>query len=497
MNQARTTVTEERRLRSVNPATGDLIAELPLHTPAQVHDAVDQARRAGAHWSTLPWRERRRALLRWAAYLVRDADALCELVHAENGKPAEDAYLELALALGHIRWSARHAGQALAARRVSPGALMANFQARIERHPLGVVAVIGPWNYPVNTPIGSIAYALAAGNAVVFKPSEHTPAIGKFCVDAFAAANPDLPEGVFTAVFGEGDTGAALVGSGVDLIAFTGSAATGRKVMAAAAERLTPVLMELGGKDPVIVAADADVDAAAEAVAWGAMSNAGQTCIGVERVYVERPVAERFCTALRAGLRDIRAGDAYGPMTVADQIDVVRRHLTSAIEAGATALVGGVDALRPPYIDPVVLVDVPESHPAAQEETFGPLVVLRTVDDVEEAVRLANGTRFGLGATVFSRRHGRAIARRLRCGTVSVNAMLAYAAIPALPMGGVGDSGFGRIHGLEGLLAFTRTQSLARQRFPIPGMSLPTFRRGPRTMRLLRAALTRIHGRAR
>lgn len=267
--------------------------------------------------------------------------------------------------------------------------------------------------------------------------------------------------------------------------------------MAAAAEQLTPVLMELGGKDPVIVAEDADVRAAAEAVAWGAMSNAGQTCIGVERVYVERPAAERFLTALRDELRGIRAGDAYGPMTVPDQIDVVRRHLTGALEAGGTALVGGVDALRPPYVDPVVLIDVPESHPAVQEETFGPLVVVRTVDDAEEAVRLANGTRFGLGATVFSRRHGQAIARRLRCGTVSVNAMLAYAAIPALPFGGVGDSGFGRIHGLDGLLAFTRTQAMARQRFPVPGMTLPTFRRSPAAMRLLRTALTRIHGRAR
>ncbi|MEU9456290.1 aldehyde dehydrogenase family protein [Streptomyces sp. NPDC048277] len=497
MGEADTTAAPDRRLRSLDPATGNLVAELPLHAPAEVGEAVHRARRAAEYWSELPWQERRRALLRWAAHLVRDADALCALVHAENGKPADDAYLELALALGHIRWAARHAGRAVAARRVAPGTLMANFQARVERRPLGVVGVIGPWNYPVNTPIGSIAYALAAGNTVVFKPSEHTPAVGRFCVEAFTAANPGLPVGVLGAVFGEGGTGAALVASAVDLIAFTGSAATGRKVMASAAERLTPVLLELGGKDPVIVAADADVESAAEAVAWGAMSNAGQTCIGVERVYVERSVAGRFHAALRDELRDIRAGGAYGPMTVPEQVDVVRRHLVGALEAGGTALVGGPDALRPPYIDPIVLVDVPESHPAMQEETFGPLVVVRTVDDVEQAVQLANGTRFGLGATVFSRRHGLAIARRLRCGTVSVNAMLAYAAIPALPFGGMGDSGFGRIHGLEGLHAFTRTQALARRRFPIPGMTLPTFRRGPGTMRLLRAALNRLHGHAR
>ncbi|GAA3366630.1 aldehyde dehydrogenase family protein [Saccharopolyspora gregorii] len=234
-------------------------------------------------------------------------------------------------------------------------------------------------NYPLFTPNGSIAYALAAGNAVVFKPSEHTPAVGRWYVEAFAAANPDAPAGVLSAVQGVGNRGAALCRAGVDKLAFTGSTATGNKIMATCAETLTPVLVECGGKDALIVAADADLTAAADAAAWGAMSNSGQTCVGVERIYVVREVRERFLAELEHRLRRVRAGVHYGPMTVPAQVEIVRGHVADALAHGATARVGGAESVRPPYVDPVLLVDADEDSAAVREETFGPTVTVRTV----------------------------------------------------------------------------------------------------------------------
>jgi acyl-CoA reductase-like NAD-dependent aldehyde dehydrogenase len=247
----------------------------------------------------------------------------------------------------------------------------------------------------------------------------------------------------------------------------------------------------------MIVAEDADVRAAARAAAWGGVSNSGQTCVGVERVYVVEQVRDRFLDALRGELAGIHGGAApdadYGPMTMPAQIDVVRRHVASAIEHGATALVGGLDSVRPPFVDPVVLVDADESCAAVQEETFGPTLTVRTVRDVDEAVRLANASRFGLASTVFSRDHGVAIARRLRVGATSVNAPLAFGAIPALPFGGVAESGIGRIHGAEGLHEFVRPHAIARQRFASP-MNLVRFRR-PRAAVAAAKALVRLRHR--
>lgn len=367
---------------------------------------------------------------------------------------------------------------------------MVNHAAYVEYRPFGLVGVIGPWNHPVFTPLGSIAYAPAAGNAVLFKPSEYTPGVGVFLADAFARANPDAMSGVFEVIAGDGSTGAALCAAGVDKPAFTGSAATGREVMAACARTLTPVLMECGGKDALIVGAGADLGQAAEATLWGALSNAGQTCVGIERVFVERSIKTEFLNRLRAGIADLvpadEPGAAYGPMTMPAQVEVVRRHLDEAIAGGATAVVGGVGAIRPPYIDPVVLVDAPDDSGAACEETFGPVISVRTVEDLDEAVRLANGTGYGLGASVFARtgRLGMRIARRLRTGMVSVDAVIAFAGIPALPFGGVGESGFGRVHGADGLREFARPQAITRRLFRTP-LEPTSFARTQGTMRLL------------
>lgn len=295
-------------------------------------------------------------------------------------------------------------------------------------------------------------------------------------------------------VTGFGATGAALTTAGVDKIAFTGSAATGRKVMAAAAETLTPVVIEAGGKDPVLVDADADLDAAADATVWGAFSNAGQTCAGVERVYVHERVYDEFVAKVVAKARDVNPGADYGPMTMPSQLDVVRRHITDALARGGRALVGGKDAVGERFVEPTVLVDVPEDSAAVREETFGPTVTIARVADMDEAIEKANDSAYGLGSTVFSRRRGMELARRLRTGQTAINAPLSFAGIAALPFGGLGDSGFGRIHGPEGLREFARPKAIARQRFTAP-IALTTFARTPRTEALVGKLITKLHGR--
>jgi acyl-CoA reductase-like NAD-dependent aldehyde dehydrogenase len=392
-----------------------------------------------------------------------------------------------------VDWAAKHAEKVLGRRRVSSGMLMANQAATLAYPPLGVVGVIGPWNYPVFTPMGSIAYALAAGNTVVFKPSELTPGVGHALATMLAEAVPEHT--LIEVVTGLGETGAALCRTpGVGKIAFTGSTATGKRVMAACAETLTPVLIECGGKDALIVAADADLEAAADATVWGGMSNAGQTCVGVERVYAVESVAEEFTAKVVEKARAVRTGTEIGPMTMSSQTEVVRRHVADALARGGRAVVGGAESVKPPFVEPVVIVDVPEDSSAVTEETFGPLIVVNRVPDVDEAVRRANGTGYGLGATVFSAKDGDAIAARLRCGMVAVNGVISFAGIPALPFGGVGDSGFGRIHGEDGLREFTRPQAVARQRFPLP-IAVTSFRRTSGGMKALLGLVKVLRGR--
>src|SRR5688572_23464401 len=274
---------------STDPASGALVGVCPVHDADAVRETVDRARPAARQWAELGWDGRKQRLTAYRGYLARRLNELADLVHRENGKPHADAILEITLAIDHLAWAGAHARKTLGSRKVSAGMLAANHAAYLEYQPLGVIGVIGPWNYPVFTPMGSIAYALAAGNTVVFKPSEYTPAVGAWLAAAWRGAVPDAAD-AFQVVTGSAETGAALCRAGVDKLAFTGSATTGRKVMAACAENLVPVLMELGGKDAMIVDDDADVAAAADAALWGAMQNAGQACIGIERVYATEKV---------------------------------------------------------------------------------------------------------------------------------------------------------------------------------------------------------------
>jgi acyl-CoA reductase-like NAD-dependent aldehyde dehydrogenase len=477
---------------SLDPRSGDVVGTHPVHDTAAVEQAVARAGEAARWWADRGFAERSLRLGAWRKALVRRLDAIARIVCDETGKPLDDARLELVLAVDHLAWAAKHAEKVLGRRKVASGLLMANQAATLSYAPIGVVGVIGPWNYPVFTPMGSIAYALAAGNAVVFKPSELTPGVGIALADSLAEIVDGHP--LLQVVTGFGETGAALCRApGIGKIAFTGSAATGRRVMAACAETLTPVLIECGGKDPLIVDADADLAAAADAAVWGGMSNAGQTCVGVERVYVLEDVADRFVAEVVRRAEALRPG-AFGPMTTAAQADVVAAHVDDALARGGHAVVGGPSSVHPPYVDPVVIVDVPEDSVAVTEETFGPLLVINRVRDVDEAVRRANGTGFGLGATVFSRKRGEQIAAGLRCGMVAVNGVISFAGIPALPFGGVGESGFGRIHGADGLREFTRPQSVARQRFALP-IAMTSFRRTSRGMKILLSLVRLRHGR--
>jgi acyl-CoA reductase-like NAD-dependent aldehyde dehydrogenase len=488
----------EATFDTVSPATGEVIATFPVCGPAEVEAAVQRAREAATWWAGLDAKERRLRLLAWKSYLTRYLSRLSELVHQETGKPLGDAKLEIVLAILHLDWAAKNASRVLGPRRVRSGLLSVNQTSLLEYQPLGVVGVIGPWNYPVFTPMGSIAYALAAGNAVIFKPSELTPAVGRWLVSSLNEVIPEHP--VLQLVTGMGETGAALARSGVDKIAFTGSTATARKVMAAAAENLTPMIAECGGKDAMLVDADADLDAAADAAAWGAMSNAGQTCVGIERVYVVGDVYQSFLDKLRERVGALRPGSDreadYGPMTMASQVDVIEGHVADALARDCHPAVGGLDSIRAPYVEPVILTGVPEESRAVTEETFGPTVTVTKVADLGEGVRLANGGRYGLGSAVYAKSRKRALdaARSLRTGMTAINSVIAFAGVPSLPFGGVADSGFGRIHGADGLREFARAKAITRQRMK-PLVNMTTFARTDKDMDKIVALVTLLHGR--
>ena len=469
---------------SLDPVTDAVIGSHRVHTAAEVNDAVGRARAAAEFWSALSFDGRSDRLTAWAGALTRRRKELAELILAETGKPRSDAQLEIVIAIEQLSWAAKNAGKVLRTRKVSSGLLGGNNAATVQYLPYGVVGVIGPWNYPVFTPMGSIACALAAGNTVVYKPSEFAPGIGQFLVQTLSELVPEAP--ILQLVTGFGDTGTALCRAGVDKIAFTGSAVTARKVMHACADGLVPLVVEAGGKDPLLVDADADLAAATEAAVWGGLVNAGQTCVGVERIYVHQQVYDEFVDRVVALAGQLRAepGGKIGPMTTPGGPVVVRRHVRDALAHGASAVVGGEISGVDRFVQPSVLVDVPEDALAVQEETFGPVLTIAAVPDMDEAVRLANASAYGLGASVFSRRRGKEIAGRLQTGMVSVNSVIAFTGIPALPFGGVKQSGFGRVHGADGLREFATTRAVARQRFAAL-LRVATFARTARVDRAL------------
>ncbi|WP_433297291.1 aldehyde dehydrogenase family protein [Actinoplanes sp. CA-030573] len=485
-------VIEDGVLISTNPATGDEAGRVPAASDLDVNAAVEKARDAALWWQRLGYDGRKERLLRWRSLIVRRIEELAQLTSLETGKPDADATVEAVAAIEHLDWAAHHAKRVLGPRKTRTRLLVAEHSGHLEYQPYGVVGVIGPWNYPIVTPVGPISGALAAGNAVVFKPSEYTPIVGQWLVDTFAEVVPEKP--VLQAVHGLGDVGAALCRSGADKMAFTGSTATAKKVMAACAENLVPVVIEAGGKDAMIVDADADIAAAAEAAVWGGMTNAGQTCIGIERVYAVAPVYDQLVKEIVAKAGKLRTGEEIGPITMPRQIDIIREHIDDALAKGGKAVLGGSDAVRPPYVSPTVLVDVPADSTEIRDETFGPTLTITKVADADEAVRLANDTKYGLGGAVFGKKNAIRIARRLRSGMVAVNSTLTFVGMGNLPFGGVGDSGFGRIHGEDGLREFARPKAITVRR----GRSLlpsTTFERTPAQVAQIVKAVRLLYGR--
>ncbi|MFI8567546.1 aldehyde dehydrogenase family protein [Rhodococcus sp. NPDC078407] len=490
--------TNDATFESLDPRTGTTLATYPVADAAEVAASVARARSAARWWDLQGFVGRKRWLLEFKSAIARDAASLATVIAAETGKPDEDSLLEVMLGVEHLDWAARNAEKTLRQRKVGSGLLAVNQKAYVGYRPFGVVGVIGPWNYPLYTPMGSIAYALAAGNTVVFKPSELTPGVGVWLAEKWASMA--APHPVFQTVTGDGSTGTALVESGVDKIAFTGSTATAKKVMATCAKSLTPLVAECGGKDAMLVDSDANIAAAVEFATFGAMGNAGQTCAGVERIYVAAPVYDRFVTDFTAAVKALKPGgtksSSYGPMTLGKQSEIVRGQIEDALARGGKAVVGGLDSLHGPYIDPVVLTEVPEDSTAITEETFGPTVVVNKVRDLDEAIERANASKYGLGASVFTQDDavGRRAAEKLDCGIVTVNSVLGFAGVPALPFGGTGDSGFGRIHGADGLREFSTVKSMTVQSFAAP-VNLLTMKRKARNMKLSVLALKLRHGR--
>jgi hypothetical protein len=481
---------------SLNPVTGDIVGSYPINSDKDVYATVTLAADAAIRWVALGHKGRRKILLAYSRLILSEIDSLAEEVTLETGKPHSDAKLEITLAAHHVAWAARNAESVLRTAHRSPGALMANMSATVERSPLGVVGVIGPWNYPVFTPMGSIAYALAAGNTVVFKPSEYTPGVGIALAQLFehVAGSSEY----FQVVTGFGETGAALCRSGVKKLAFTGSTATAKKVAALCAESLTPVIAECGGKDPVIVARDADLTRAADATVWSAFSNAGQTCIGAERVYVDENIADIFTEKVIALAKSIHAGypeeAQYGPATMPSQLKIIQSHIRDAVKKGGIPVVGGTQSVGERFVQPVVLLQVPEDSIAVTDETFGPTLVINRVPDMDTAIDLSNASRYGLGASVWSRRQGRVIASQLHCGMVAINSVISFAAVASIPFGGTKDSGYGRIHGPEGLLEFTYPRSVVRARFQLP-LAITSFKRTAKVDNLIVKLLTTLRGR--
>ena len=481
----------ESSFTTKNPATGDDVATYPDSSREMVELAVARAHIAAKAWNDLGFKQRKRILLRWAKYLTANVDEGARLVYEETGKPKSDARLEFTLAIGHLAWAAKNAEFVLAPQRRRPGLIMLNMRATVERKPYGVVGVIGPWNYPVFTPMGSIAYALAAGNTVVLKPSEYTPGVATWLAETFAQFAPSAD--IFSVVTGLPDTGRYLTESAVNKIAFTGSTRTAKKVAASCGERMTPVVLECGGKDAVIIDRDADLDLAAENSLWSAMSNAGQTCIGAERVYVHEAVADRFIERITELARKVESGKSYGPATMPSQLNVIADHISDAKNSGATFLLGGIESVGKRYVNPVLITDLDENSKAMQEETFGPTLVINRVRDMNDAIERTNATKYGLGAAVFSKRNGEAIASRVESGMVSINSVISFAAVASVPFGGVKESGYGRIHGPEGLLEFTYPKSTVRARFQLP-LHFTTFRRSAFADKVVIALIKLLHG---
>lgn len=441
---------ESRRIECYNPATGQLIAEMPVADDEEIQEAVEAARQAARAWRRLDVEQRCEVLLEARDVLLEHRRELLELLQAEAGKPMMDAQSELLAVFEAFRYYASKAPEFLADEPVKAH-LFKNKRVTVQYEPVGLVANISPWNFPLDLSLSPAIPALAAGNAVIVKPSEHTPLTALRAIELMNEAG--LPEGLFQVLTGYGDVGAALCEE-ADCITFTGSVATGRKVARAAAERLVPCTLELGGKDPAIILEDANLERAANGVVWGTYYNSGQVCLSVERAYAHHEIYEEFVDRVVRKTRKLRQGDPVassvdlGAMIDPRQKETLTRLIDDAVDKGARVLTGGQP--RPgtdgDFFEPTILVDVDHSMDIMREEAFGPVLPIMRVESAFEAIQLANDSSFGLGASVWTgdKKRGRDIARQIESGQVWINDVFSSYAVIEAPYGGVKDSGMGR-----------------------------------------------------
>lgn len=457
-----------------NPSNGAEVGRAPIATPEEVAAAVQRARAAQPSWAALSFAERGRVIMRAREVILGELDAIARLISDEIGKPVAESLLhELSPTLDLMQYFARQTEKLLKPEKINLGqyGLMGRV-SRVVYHPLGVVGIIAPWNFPWATPLGEIVPALMSGNGVVLKPSELTPLTALKIADVLKKAG--LPDGLFSVVTGYGDTGAALIAARPDKIMFTGSTATGKKIAAAAAEHLIPVVLELGGKDPMIVCEDANVEIAARAAVWGAFANAGQACASVERCYVHEKIAPEFIAKAVEETKKLRVNDTQageheiGAMSSERQLAIVEAHVEDARSRGAEILAGGrrPAGLNGPFYEPTVIAKVNHTMDIMREETFGPVLPIQTFKTEEEALKLANDTIYGLTAMVFTRDTGRGqrLAQQIMAGTVMVNEVLYTHGMAATPWGGMKQSGYGRTHGRAGLLEMVAPQHVHANR---------------------------------
>lgn len=453
---------------SHNPATGDENGRVPICSPEEVKQAVDKARAAQPAWAKLSYEARGQFVLRARELVLAQLEEIATLIATETGKPKPEATsMEIVPTLDLMHYFATKTAKLLKPTRIdlSQYGFMGR-SSQVIYKPVGVVGIISPWNFPWATPLDEVVMALMSGNAAVLKPSELTPLTALKIREIFEGAQ--LPEGLLEIVTGDGTTGAALVEAHVEKIMFTGSVATGKRVAEAAAKYLTPVVLELGGKDPMIVLDDANVANAARAAIWGAFCNSGQACASIERCYVQETVADKFIEAVIAETKALRQGDPaadeidIGAMTTERQLLTVENHIADAVARGAEIRSGGkrVHSQRGWFHEPTVMTNVDHSMTLMVDETFGPVLPIMRFKSDEEAVRLANDSTYGLTACVFTTdlERGRKLAKQIDAGTVMVNEVVYTHAVAQTPWGGVKQSGYGRTHGRLGLLELVNHQ---------------------------------------
>ena len=462
---------------SVNPATGEVVARIPATPLSAIPAIFETARAAQKAWSGRPLQERCAMLRKLRDVIFEGRDDIANTVTRETGKPRAEAILaEVLLALDTANFLARQAPRWLCPERVPHHNLALKARSGwLEFGPHGVVAIISPWNFPFAIPMTELIPALVAGNAVVLKPSELTPASGALVGEMIDRA--DFPKGLVQILQGGGEVGAAIIEAGPAKVFFTGSVATGRRIAEACASKLIPSVLELGGKDAMIVLADADLDVTSSAAVWGGFTNCGQACLSVERIYVEQSVAEKFTQLCVEKTRKLRLGSPadpeadIGPMIRERQLERVEQQLRDAEQRGARILTGGNRRadLGPNFLEPAVVAQVDHSMQLMRDETFGPVLAIRSVVSADEAAALANDSPFGLSASIWTRnaRRGRELASRIRAGSVMINDVASYYGISEAPHGGSGFSGWGRTHSRLGLLEMVQVKYVDADRLPL------------------------------